>query len=481
MSDDGKSTNGLTLEALADEIRRVKDDASLLRAENDRLSKRLRLIETTGRLPSNNLDVSQAVDAPNLPHTGDRHVSRRDAFKTLGVTAVGGVGAVIGSTLLGAEPAGAANGGNLILGQENSATTTTELDNNTGQKGFVVTTGGYGLPLNVPEAAVVGYTNHAIGVYGQDDYGTGVVGVSDTSGNGVYGASVAGVGVGATTGGFGLPTGIQAAVLGFTSNATGVYGQDASSGIGVVGVSNSGYGVKGSIATMSFLNAGVLAEDTSTGGAFGLLASSEKGYGALLVGGLAPLLLEPGNATGPPTTGDHTQGAIYTDSSSTIFNCVAGGTPGTWQRMVPAAPGYNNADPGSLGTAGSLNLLKAPIRVFDTRLAHTPAVPSRAAGPVAAGSTTPLQITGLTVGGIHIPSGAVGVIGNVTVVTPSGQGYLTLFPTGETLRLIASVNFQSGDIARGNFCVVGLNASGQMSVFSSVSTDVVFDVAGFVY
>jgi hypothetical protein len=131
---------------------------------------------------------------------------------------------------------------------------------------------------------------------------------------------------------------------------------------------------------------------------------------------------------------------------------------------------------------GFTNLLPTPIRVFDSRTsgAANAADPSRAAGPFTAGSTVTLQITGAVVGGHSVPAGASAVIGNVTAVSPAAGGWLTLFPHGEATPLVSNLNFQAGDQARGNFCVVALDATGKMNVFAESMTGVIFDITGYV-
>jgi hypothetical protein len=57
----------------------------------------------------------------------------------------------------------------------------------------------------------------------------------------------------------------------------------------------------------------------------------------------------------------------------------------------------------------------------------------------------------------------------------------TLFPHGEATPLVSNLNFQRGDEARGNFCVVALDATGKMDVFAQSATQVIFDITGFVF
>ena len=304
------------------------------------------------------------------------------------------------------------------------------------------------------------------GVFGDSDVGPGVVGTSKST-TGVEGFSGTGLGVlGLTNGATVLsPTGIG--VWGGSSDGHGVVGNDAATGIGVLGQSVAGVGVQG---------------------------YSGTSYGVEAQGGLAPLYLSPAGQTGPPAVGSgtHQIGEIYLDSKGSVFICTGASTgsgdtetAGTWQQLCAAAPRFNDNNAGisgSLGQAGSLNLLAAPIRVFDSRVADPPADPSRAAGEIAAQSTTTLQITGTTVGGLAVPADAVGVIGNDTVASPAGAGYLTLFPAGQSLPSTSSVNFESGDAAaRCNFSITALSATGQLSFYNAVQCHVVFDVVGFIF
>jgi hypothetical protein len=113
-----------------------------------------------------------------------------------------------------------------------------------------------------------------------------------------------------------------------------------------------------------------------------------------------------------------------------------------------------------------------------------PALPGRAAGPVPAGTSITLDITGASVGGISVPAGAAGVVGNVTVTGAAAQGWLNLFPHGTpapSSSAPSNINDQPDLIALANFCLVALNGSGQMDIFAARgTTDVIFDVTGYV-
>ena len=94
-----------------------------------------------------------------------------------------------------------------------------------------------------------------------------------------------------------------------------------------------------------------------------------------------------------------------------------------------------------------------------------------------------LQVTGTLVGGIQVPNGAIGVVGNVTVVQPTGAGDLRLYPGGAPLPGTSSINFANGQIIA-NGVIVGLNTTGRISIKvdmpAGTATHVLFDASGYV-
>jgi hypothetical protein len=453
---------------------------------------RLRAAPAPGDRPGQTRSPSSA-GTEQVPRGGEPEspaVSRRGALRALGAAAAGGAGLAIGSTLLGSQPAGAANGDAVFLGQGNAAADSTQVE----------TTVAYGLIGSTTDPA-------GGGLWGLDG--------STSGGTGVLGASTAGVGVTATSSGIvailGTLTGSgEGAIAGEdqTQQAAPSYGVFGSSisGDGVRATSDTGYGV---FATLTGDGDGAIRgidESTQTdsygvagnsNSGFGVVASSVDGIGITTSGGLAPLLLSPAQGlSGPPTGGTHSQGEIYVDEAGAVFVCTADSqvitirgvgthiTPGTWQQVSLAAPDYNDniaAISGSLGRAGSLNLLSAPIRVFDTTVADPPALKTRAAGPLAAGSTANLLLTGYAVDGITVPHGAVGVIGNLTALQPAGAGTLIAYPTGSKVPVPPTVSFVKG-ATTASLCIVGLNTTGHATVKATGSaTGCTFDVAGFVF
>lgn len=97
-------------------------------------------------------------------------------------------------------------------------------------------------------------------------------------------------------------------------------------GIGVEGISTDGHGVSGS----SVSSIGV----AGGGGTIGVSGGSLNGIGGYFAGGKAQLRLEPKGSRGKPASGSHSKGEIYMDSRGSLFVCTAGGTPGTWKKIV---------------------------------------------------------------------------------------------------------------------------------------------------
>jgi hypothetical protein len=77
-----------------------------------------------------------------------------------------------------------------------------------------------------------------------------------------------------------------------------------------------------------------------------------------------------------------------------------------------------------------------------------------------------------------IPSAAQAYSLNITVVPPGPLGFLTAYPTGQSLPLAATVNSPQGFIV-GNAAIVPAGASGSIDLFVSNATDVVIDINGY--
>jgi hypothetical protein len=129
-----------------------------------------------------------------------------------------------------------------------------------------------------------------------------------------------------------------------------------------------------------------------------------------------------------------------------------------------------------------------PCRVLDTRTSQG------GTGAIAANSSKHFKVWGQTSFaaqggsatncGLTAGSDVAAVAMNFTVVTPAAGGFITAYPFGGALPVAATVNFQVGDIARGDFTIAkvtqtGSAATNHLSVFSTSLADVVGDVVGY--
>ncbi|MBZ5636521.1 MAG: hypothetical protein LAO55_25640 [Acidobacteriia bacterium] len=112
-----------------------------------------------------------------------------------------------------------------------------------------------------------------------------------------------------------------------------------------------------------------------------------------------------------------------------------------------------------------------PCRILDTRNPNGPF-----GGPaIAGGASRDFVIPNSTCG---IPSTAAGYSMNVAVVPHGKLGYLTLWPSGQTQPLVATLNSVDGRI-KSNAAIVPAGGSGAVSVFATDTTDVVLDINGY--
>lgn len=119
----------------------------------------------------------------------------------------------------------------------------------------------------------------------------------------------------------------------------------------------------------------------------------------------------------------------------------------------------------------------APFRLLDTRSgAQTGDGGFAGTGRLGAAAQLDLQVTGRD----GIPVGAGAVVLNVTAVSPSAAGYLSVWPSGVPMPGTSNVNFTPGVIVP-NLVVAGIGSNGRVSIYngSSGTSDVVVDVMGW--
>ena len=114
-----------------------------------------------------------------------------------------------------------------------------------------------------------------------------------------------------------------------------------------------------------------------------------------------------------------------------------------------------------------------PARILDTR-DGTGGVPVAPLGP---GGTLTVQVAGR--GGVP-STGVSAVVLNVTVADTTTASYLTLYPPEDPRPGSSNLNWVGGQIVP-NLVQIGLAGSGQLTAYNFAgSTDVIFDVAGYV-
>ena len=125
--------------------------------------------------------------------------------------------------------------------------------------------------------------------------------------------------------------------------------------------------------------------------------------------------------------------------------------------------GYFQNEPASRFTSLS------PARILDTRSGL-----GSVAGPVGQGAAIDLVVAGE--GGVDADADT--VVLNVTVTEPTGEGYVTVWPSGATMPTASNLNFVPGQTVP-NLVISRLGANGQVSLFnSSGNTHLIADVLG---
>ncbi len=190
------------------------------------------------------------------------------------------------------------------------------------------------------------------------------------------------------------------------------------------------------------------------------------------------------SATGGTSPYTFTVSAGSLPNGVTLVGNVLSGTPtaaGAYNFTVKATDSVGcmgtRAYTVVIGGGGASGLvfypLPSPVRLLDTRVNATACtVP----GSPITGGTSLLQAAAGTCG---IPATAKAITGNVTVVLPGANGFLTLYPSDATQPTAANTNFAAGDVLN-NVFTVGLGATdGALKIFASSTAEVVIDIAGY--
>lgn len=142
--------------------------------------------------------------------------------------------------------------------------------------------------------------------------------------------------------------------------------------------------------------------------------------------------------------------------------------------LVPLPPQTRTpiaqASEGDLG-AGRFAAV-TPYRLADSR--NNTGTTGGALGP---GASRAVQVTSVTAG--RVPATATGVVVDVTAVTPTATGFLTIWPDGEARPYTSFLNFTAATNTS-NSAMVKLGPTGKLQLFnSSGTTHFVIDVQGY--
>ncbi|CAN5580652.1 hypothetical protein BH10ACT1_BH10ACT1_41180 [soil metagenome] len=139
------------------------------------------------------------------------------------------------------------------------------------------------------------------------------------------------------------------------------------------------------------------------------------------------------------------------------------------------ADGSPRTFPGSTGTGARTNVVASPGTVF------VPTVPcrvldTRGTGALASGQSTNVTVTGGTCG---IPVAATSVEASISAVTPSGNGFTRVWPTGSTPPSGTVLNYSKGKGAT-NTGAVAISAAGKLTLKNfSGPANYVIDIQGY--
>lgn len=121
-----------------------------------------------------------------------------------------------------------------------------------------------------------------------------------------------------------------------------------------------------------------------------------------------------------------------------------------------------------------------PCRLFDTRPGEVPDGGKKS--PLASGDGDALvqQVTGAVGDCVGIPAGATAVSMNVTIVNPTAQSNLRVFPDGVATPTVSNLNWLAGQSPTPNKVDVQLSPEGKIKLVNFNGTvDVIGDVVGY--
>ncbi len=191
-------------------------------------------------------------------------------------------------------------------------------------------------------------------------------------------------------------------------------------------------------------------------------------------------------ASSPATTG-YTVTAVPTSGGAVNLSLSAGATNFVFTGLLNGTQyAVSVTATNSLGTSASSNTVNgtplrppfvgfAPSRLLDTRTGFS-TVDNQFAGIGlrAADSVTQLAVAGRA----GVPADASAVVLNVTATSPTGAGYVTVFPCGSDRPTASSLNYVAGATVP-NAVISKLGTNGTICLYTQAATHLIVDINGF--
>ncbi len=224
----------------------------------------------------------------------------------------------------------------------------------------------------------------------------------------------------------------------------------------------------------------------------------EQAYSLVINPGCSPITVNPATLPNGFVNTLYTQALSATGGTPNYTFTVSAGTlpnglniVGTNLTGTPTTTGVFNFtlkatdNQGCMGTRAYIVVISGtglqfyplahPIRLVDTRVG-TPC--NATATQITGGTSLTVPARG-TCDGVTIPANAAAVIGNVTSVGPTSNGFLTIYPSSAANPGVSNSNYQTGQTLN-NVFTVGLGAAdGAFKVFSLQTTHIVVDLTGY--
>jgi hypothetical protein len=169
-------------------------------------------------------------------------------------------------------------------------------------------------------------------------------------------------------------------------------------------------------------------------------------------------------------TGIGGDGCFYVTQAKTRYANGAVTSENSVVRICSTTGRFSPTSGGSISSATHF-VPVTPCRIADTRNASGPF-----GGPAIAGGTFRDFVIPNSACGIPPTAAAYSI--NVAVVPRGTLGYLTLWPSGQSQPLVATLNSIDGRI-KSNAAIVPAGSNGAVSVFATNTTDVILDINGY--